>query len=241
MCLGTYAYDPSVRLRQNHARQDRLPDGRDRQGDHLSRARRALEPGRKPVPLARPEGRRPYRAVDGKPSRVHGDLLGGATQRALLHRDQPLSEAGRDRLHHRRLRRQGRDHHAEMRRPDQGPGQGHRRRADLLHGRRTAARLPLLRQGSGGTADNADRGRGRRLRHAVFVRHDRPAEGHQEGLRRQQDRRAERLPARPLRRHVRHECGEHLSLAGAALSRGSAALQHDGDRARRHLHHHGAF
>ena len=118
---------------------------------------------------------------------------------------------------------------------------GQPRRADLLHGRRAAARLPLLRQGSVGAADNADRGRGRRLRHAVFVRHHRPAEGHQEGLRRQPDRRAERVPARALRRHVRHECGEHLSLAGAALSRGSAALQHDGDRAGRHLHHHGAF
>ena len=34
---------------------------------------------------------------------------------------------------------------------------------------------------------------------------------------------------------------QHLSVAGAALSRGSPALQHDGDHARRHLHHHGAF
>ncbi|MHC2270499.1 acyl-coenzyme A synthetase/AMP-(fatty) acid ligase [Bradyrhizobium diazoefficiens] len=65
--------------------------------------------------------------------------------------------------------------------------------------------------------------------------------GNQEGVRGQQDRRAERLLARALRRHVRHECGEHVPLAGAALSRGAPALQHDGDRARRHLHHHGAF
>ena len=44
-----------------------------------------------------------------------------------------------------------------------------------------------------------------------------------------------------LRRHVRHVVRQHLSVAGAALSRGSLALQHDGDHARRHLHHHGAF
>ena len=53
--------------------------------------------------------------------------------------------------------------------------------------------------------------------------------------------RAERVPENSLRRHVRHVVRQHLSVAGAALSRGSPALQHDGDHARRHLHHHGAF
>ena len=42
-------------------------------------------------------------------------------------------------------------------------------------------------------AGHADSGRGRRLRHAVFVRHDRAAQGHQEGIRKQSDRRAERV------------------------------------------------
>ena len=111
----------------------------------------------------------------------------------------------------------------------------------VLHGGRARARLPLLRQGSGRAADHADRGRGRRLRHALFVRHHRPAQGHQEGIRGQPDRRAQRVPESSLRRHVRHERRQHLSVAGAALSRRSAALQHDGDHARRHLHHHGAF
>ena len=41
------------------------------------------------------------------------------------------------------------------------------------------ARLPLLGQGSDRAADHADRGRSRRLRHAVFVGHHRPAQGHQ--------------------------------------------------------------
>ena len=128
-------------------------------------------------PLARPQSRRPYRAADGKPPRLHGDLLGRAAQRTLLHRHQPLPEAGRDRLHREGLRRQGRHHHAEMRRPDQGPDQGHGRRADLLHDGRSAARLPLLRQGSRRAADHADCRRGRRLRHAVFLGHHWPPEG----------------------------------------------------------------
>ena len=212
----------------------------DRQGDHLSRARRALEPGRAAVSLARPEGRRPHRAVDGKPPRLHGNLLGGAARGALLHRDQPLPDAGRDRLHREGLRRKRLHHHAEMRRTGQGPGRPDRRTA-ALHDGRARARLPLLGQGSGRAADHADRGRGRRLRHAVFVRHHRAAEGHQEGFRGQPDRRAECVSEDSLRRHVRHVVRQHLSVAGAALSRGAAALQHDGDHARRHLRHHGAF
>ena len=46
-----------------------------------------------------------------------------------------------------------------------------------------AARLPLLGQGSDRHAGDADRGRSRRLRHALFLRHHGPAEGHQEGIR----------------------------------------------------------
>ena len=51
---------------------------------------------------------------------------------------------------------------------------------------------------------------------------------------------AECVPEDSLRRHVRHDRRQHLSVAGAALSRGALALQHDGDHARRHLGHHGA-
>ena len=65
--------------------------------------------------------------------------------------------AGRDRLHRQRLRRQARHHHAEMRRPDQGPDQGRAGRTALLHGRRAPARLPLLGQGSDRAADDAGR------------------------------------------------------------------------------------
>ena len=87
----------------------------------------------------------------------------------------------------------------------QGPDQGRAGRTAVLHGRRARARLPLLGQGSDRAADHADRGRGRRLRHAVFVRHHRPAKGHQEGIRKQSDRCAERVPENSLRRHVRHD------------------------------------
>ena len=129
-----------VHLRPHRAEQDRLSDGGHRQGDHLSRARRAFEPGRATVSLARPEGRRPHRLPDGKPAGVHGDLLGGAARGALLHRDQPLPDPGRDRLHRQGLRRQGLHHLAEMRRAGQKPGQGRSGRAAVLHGRRARSR-----------------------------------------------------------------------------------------------------
>ena len=147
---------PSIHAR-TYTEQDRLPDGGDRQGDHLSRARRALEPGRASVSFARPEGRRPHRAIDGKPPRLHGNLLGGAARGSLLHRDQPLSDAGRDRLHRERLRRKSLHHHAEMRRTGQGPRRPGRRTA-ALHDGRARAGLPFLRQGSRRAAGHADPG-----------------------------------------------------------------------------------
>ena len=99
----------------------------------------------------------------------------------------------------------------------------------FLHARRAAAGFSFLGQGSDRAAGDADRGPGRRLRHAVFVGHHGAAQGHQAAIRKQSDRSAESVPAHSLRRHVRHERRQHLSVAGAALSRGSAALQHDGD------------
>src|SRR6266567_3752671 len=65
------------------ARQDRLPDGGIRRGDHLWRTGARLEPGRAAVPLARPQAAGPYRATGREFAPVHGDLLGGATLRAL--------------------------------------------------------------------------------------------------------------------------------------------------------------
>ena len=49
----------------------------------------------------------------------------------------------------------------------------------FYHGRRAGGRLSFLGQGSHRAAGHADRRRGRGLRHAVFVRHHRTAEGHQ--------------------------------------------------------------
>ena len=239
LIVSGYCHDSPLRPRPHPARQDRLPDGRLRQGDQLSRARRAVEPGRASVSRARPQGRRSHRVPDREPAGVHGAVLGGATRGAVLHRDQPLSDAGRDRLYRQRLRRADRHHLTEMRRPDQGPRHRRARRAAVLHDRRAAAGLSFLGQGSHRPACHADRGRSRRLRHAVFVGHHGPAQGHQEGIREQADRPAERIPENSLRRHVRHEFRQHLSVAGAALSRRTAALQHDGDHARRHLRDHG--
>ena len=128
-----------------------------------------------------------------------------------------------------------------MRRADQRPGLRRGRRAAVLHARRPAAGLPRLGQGGAGAADHADTGRSRRPRHAVFVRHHGPAEGRQAAVRKQSDRPAERVPAAALRRYVRHEFRERLSVAGAALSRGAVAVQHDGDHARRHVDHHGVL
>src|SRR6266404_8566155 len=85
LILPGYPDDPSVGACADPAGQDRLSDGGQRQGDHLSRARRIVEPGRASVSCAWPERRRSYRFPDRKPAGVHGDLLGGAAQRALLH------------------------------------------------------------------------------------------------------------------------------------------------------------
>ena len=77
------------------------------------------------------------------------------------------------------LRRPRHYHLTQMRRPDQGTGLRRGRCAAILHDRRTAARLPLLGRRTGEAADDADSGRSRRLRHAVFVRYHRAAQRHQ--------------------------------------------------------------
>ena len=152
------SHDPPLGARTHPARQDRLSDGGQRQGDHLSRTRRTLQPGRASVPRAWAESRRSCRVPDREPAGVHGDLLGGAARGAVLHRDQPLSHAGRNRLHRQGLRRARRHHLAEMRGSDQGAGQRRARRAAVLHDRRAAAGFPLLGQGSHRAAGHADRG-----------------------------------------------------------------------------------
>ena len=127
-----------------------------------------------------------------------------------------------------------------MRRTGQGPRRP-ARWAAALHDGRARAWLPFLGQGS------RPRSRPRRLRTrspaTTCCIRPAPPGGPRASrrIRKQSDRRAERVSQNSLRRHVRHVVRQHLSVAGAALSRGSPALQHDGDHARRHLCHHGAF
>ena len=89
------------------AGQGRLPDGRERQDAQLSRARPGLEPRRAALALARAQGRRSPGAAVRELAQILRDLLGRAKERHLLHRDQHLPRPRGDRLHRRRLRREG--------------------------------------------------------------------------------------------------------------------------------------
>ena len=112
--------------------------------------------------------------------------------------------------------------------------------AAVLHARRAAAGLPLLGQGSGRAADHADR-RTRSPATTCCIRRAPPA-GPRASSGESENNPIE-LPNPFLRILCADMCGmnvrQHLSVAGAAVSRRSAALQHDGDHARRHLDHHG--
>ena len=118
---------------------------------------------------------------------------------------------------------------------------GRARRAAVLHGRRAAS--PASAPGTRKPARSRRRRSPTRSPATTCCIPPAPPAGRRASrrIRGQPDRRAQPVPESPLRRHVRHERRQHLSVAGAALSCGSAALQHDGDHARRHLHHHGAF
>ena len=97
------------------------------------------------------------------------------------------------------------------------------RRAAVVHDRRGRPGLSRLGRGGRRPAGDAGRQRIRRSRYALFLRHDRAG------------RKASRLSLTPvplgtaqsaaetaLRRHVRPQPGQRLSVAGAALSRRAA-------------------
>ena len=198
-------YVSSIDSRPVDTRQDRLPDGKQRRRHHLPQSRPPLQPGRASVPFTRIKAGRSHRAADGKYHRVHGDLLGSAAQRALLHRHQPLSYRGRDRLHRQGLRRAGRHHLAEMHRIDRAAAQRRARHAAFFHHRRDAGRLQVMGRRAGNAARNTDRRRIRRLRHALFVGHHGTAERHQAPADRAVHPGAQSAAQAVVRDHVRHE------------------------------------
>ena len=232
----THPVDPCA----DPAGQDRLSDGGQRQGDHLSRARRAVEPGRASVSFARSEGRRSHRVPDGKPAGLHGDLLGRAAQRALLHRDQPLPYPGRDRLYRQGLRRARRHHLAEMRRPDQGADHGRSptHRCSLW----STSRSPGFRSWDREMAQQpttpiADEVAGYDMLYSSGTT------GRPKGIKRASEHNPIDLPNPFLKILCADMCGmnaDSIYLSPAPLYHAApSALQHDGDHARRHLDHHG--
>ena len=181
------------------------------------------------------QGRRPYRAVPGEQRALLRDLLGRAALGPDLHRHQLAADRGRGRLHRRRLRREAL-HHVAAISPTRPPNWRRCCRACApLHDRRHDRRLRILGGNDRALARDADRRRDRRPRHALFVGHHRPAQGRAAGA----SSRSRSTTTTRCCHHaqaLRHGREHDLSLAGAALSRGSAALQHDascGSAARR--------
>src|SRR4029079_11225418 len=95
-----------------------------------------------------------------------------------------------------------------------------------------------LARGYFGSAEDADRRRVHRHRHALFVGHHRPAQGHfaaaagRAGL-------ASIAAVRFHRKALAVPRGHDLSVAGAALPRRAAGRRQPHDQDRRHRHHHG--
>ena len=177
------------------------------------------------------EGRRPHRAALGEPARLHGDLLGRAARAgsitprsaAISRRTRSPTSSGtaarrsssprrnapnRSRPRHGRARRTAALHDGRRRRRASAPGTRKRSRS---RPRRSPTRSPA-------TTCSIRRAppAGRRASSARFEK--KPIDD------------AQSVPADPRAKHVRHGRRHGLSVAGAALSRGSAALQHDGDR-----------
>ena len=110
----------------------------------------------------------------------------------------------------------------------------------LHRGRRPGRERAHRRTGGSdqGPAQHADRRRVRRHRDAVFVRHDRSAQGDPAvaaGSAAAPATAAVRFPAKSLALSRGHD----LSLAGAALSFGAAGRGQSDRPHRRHRHHHG--
>ena len=78
----------SLHPRPEAPRQARLHHGRQRRDGDLPPARPAIQPHRATIPLARPQGRRPRRAVPGEQRPVLRDLLGRPALGPDLHRHQ---------------------------------------------------------------------------------------------------------------------------------------------------------
>ena len=232
--------DASLHSCQGSSRQARLHHVRQRRDGDLPPARRTIQPHRATIPLARAQGRRPCRAVPGEQRAVLRDLLGRPALGPDLHRHQLAPDRGRGRLHRRRLRRQALHHVQVSRRQGRRTGASAEGRSAPLHDRRHDRGLRLLGGNDRALSRDADRRPDRRPRHALFVGHHRPAQGRAAGA----GAAADRLRQSAARHHaqaLRHGRQHDLSLAGAALSRSSAALQHERHAAGRHLGDHGAF
>ena len=169
------------------------------------------------------------------------DLLGRAALGAGLHRDQLAADRGRGRVHRERLRRQAVRHLDRPRRQGgraRGPDAGAWRTATS-----SAARLDGYKRWEDAVAAQpatriADETAGHDMLYSSGTT------GRPKGVlpvdRAAADRRRQSAAA-DHPQALRHGRADDLSLAGAALSCGSAALQHDGDAARRHVGDHGAF
>ena len=140
-----------------------------RQTDHLSRARRALEPARPAVARPRPAARRPHRDPAAQPSRVLRRGVGGAAQRVCTTRRstgtsprprRPTSSATAGRA------RGGVARAARRRAPTSTSRSRWWSAATSTGGSRTRRRW--RRSG------HAARRRARRRRHVLFVGHHRP-------------------------------------------------------------------
>ena len=213
--------------------------GRHRRDRHLPPARRALEPLRAAVPQPRPEARRRASRICWRTTRA-SSRSAWAAQRVgpLLHGDQLAADRGRGRVHRRRLRREG-VHHVGGAWPTTAAELA-RRMPGATHARSwSTARSP---------ASSSLRGRGRRAARrrrsptrprAPTCSIPRAPPGRPKGVKRaaveaqpigtpQPAARASSQALYGIER--RHD----LPLAGAALPRRSAALQHDGAAPRRH-------
>ncbi len=148
--------------------------------------------------------------------------------------------AKRTRLH-RRQQRIPRPHHVGRKTRRRARGAQGMPQSRTLHRRRWRGRKRAHRRPAAGhrrAAQDPDRGRMHRHRHALFVGHHRPAEGHPAAAARAAAGTAiaaVRFPAEALALPRRHD----LSVAGAAVSFGAAGRRQPHDPDGRHRHHHG--
>ncbi len=178
------------------------------------------------------DGRRHHRDLHGQQPALFRAVLGGAAQRAVLHlRVQPAHRA-RGRIHRARQRR-ARAVPLGVAARDRRRAGAFARRYRALLGRRQHQRLPRLREHARPLSRRAGRRRDRGRRHAVFLGHHGPPQGHPRRAERTADRCA-LAAAAYHRRLLRLRRGHGVPVAGAAVSRRAAALLHDRAALRRH-------